>query len=156
LDPNCACAGQVPVSAVRVPFLLCPACGVEYDRGHREFVKLFSFGSVGRSTGTDVLIAGMLSRLPEAQRKVIAFSDNRQDTALQGAHLKNLHRRLQFRRGLYQALIAQQERNPEVPLTLRDGGFQVFEALRRAGALPRYSRNRSKYARSYVSDETYQ
>jgi hypothetical protein len=63
----------------------------------REFNKLFTFGTVGRSTATDVLISNILSCLPEDERKIIAFSDNRQDTALQAAHLNNLQERM--RRG---------------------------------------------------------
>jgi hypothetical protein len=156
LDAACACGSRVQVTVVPAPFLFCPACGVEYDRRSREFNKLFSFGSIGRSTGTDILIAGTLARLPEAQRKVIAFSDNRQDTALQAAHLNNLHRRLQFRRGLYQALRVQAERHSDVGLTLRDGGYQIFEALRRANSLPTYGRNMGKYARNPAVDEKYQ
>ena len=54
-----------------------------------EFSKLFTFGSVGRSTATDVLVTEMMSQLPKDQRKIIAFSDSRQDTALQSAHLNH-------------------------------------------------------------------
>lgn len=36
--------------------------------------------------------------------EVISFSDNRQDTALQAAHMQSLHNRFSFRRTLYTAL----------------------------------------------------
>lgn len=66
------------------PFLFCPSdsCGIFYDRRSREFNKLFSFGTVGRSTATDVLVSHNLNSLPEGERKILVFSDNRQDTAL--------------------------------------------------------------------------
>ena len=45
---------------------------------------------MGRSTATDLILSAEMRNLPEVQRKVIAFSDNRQDTALQAAHIHSL------------------------------------------------------------------
>ena len=104
LDPDCGHGSVVDVCLVPVPFLICPSCGVTYDRRSREFNKLFTFGSVGRSTATDVLVGSTIEHMPREERKLIAFSDNRQDTALQSAHLNNLHRRIHFRRSVYWAL----------------------------------------------------
>jgi hypothetical protein len=59
---------------------------------------------VGRSTATDVLVSSQVQTLPASANKVIAFSDNRQDTALQAAHMRSLHNRFAFRRALYTAL----------------------------------------------------
>jgi hypothetical protein len=102
---NSPCAHpKVEFTFLPAPFLYCPACGIVHDRRSREFNKLFSFGSVGRSTATDVLVNAQIRSLPAAQRKVIAFSDNRQDTALQAAHMNSLHHRLTFRRTLFHTL----------------------------------------------------
>ena len=46
------------------PFLFCPSCGIVYDRRSREMNKLFTFGMVGRSTATDVLITAQVQNLP--------------------------------------------------------------------------------------------
>ena len=81
---------QIPAIFWPFPFLFCPACGIIHDRRSREFNKLFSFGSVGRSTATDVIISAQVRTLPALQAKVIAFSDNLQDTALQAAHMNSL------------------------------------------------------------------
>ena len=93
------------------PFLFCPTCGIVHDRRSREYNKLFIFGSVGRSTATDVLVSAQVQSLPREANKVIAFSDNRQDTALQAAHMNSLHHRFAFRQtlilpadGLFQAV----------------------------------------------------
>jgi len=44
------------VTLIRGEFLFCPTCGISYTRRPREANKLFTFGMVGRSTATDVLI----------------------------------------------------------------------------------------------------
>jgi ATP-dependent helicase YprA (DUF1998 family) len=141
VDP-CMCAGKVRVTVLPMPFRFCPCsdCGVSYDlRTRREFNKLFSFGTVGRSTATDVLVSNMLTTLPPKEQKVIAFSDNRQDTALQAAHMNNIQKRIHFRRGFYHAL-----ERAEDSIPLIEAGDAIFEAMaadRTEGALPNYERN---------------
>lgn len=137
LDVPCSCSNTVPVVRVGFPFLLCPSCGVYYDRRPREFSKLFTFGSVGRSTATDVIVGGTLSSLETAHRKILAFSDSRQDTALQAAHMNNFQKRLFFRRGLRCALDAGGFLSgmPEA-MDFRMSGDLVYEALEKGGVLP--------------------
>ena len=141
-DENCICPEKVRVTLIEMPFLFCPAegCGVSYDlRTRREFNKLFSFGTVGRSTATDVLVSNMLTTLPPHKQKVIVFSDNRQDTALQAAHMNNIQKRIHFRRGLYHALA-----EAESPISLSEAGdaiFDVLKAHRSEGALPAYEKD---------------
>ncbi len=140
-DP-CMCAGKIRVTILPMPFRFCPCsdCGVSYDlRTRREFNKLFSFGTVGRSTATDVLVSNMLTALPQTEQKVIAFSDNRQDTALQAAHMNNIQKRIHFRRGLYHAL-----KNAGQSIPLAEAGDIIFDAMaadRAEGALPNFERN---------------
>ena len=131
LDCGCFAAQGVEVTRVNEPFLFCPNCGVHYTRRVKnEFNKLFTFGTVGRSTATDVLIGNTMRNLPEKQQKTIAFSDNRQDTALQAAHLNNLYQRVRFRRSLYHTL----ERKGDVSLITL--GNDVFDLLDEEDALP--------------------
>jgi len=160
---DCGEPGVVAVAAVSAPFLLCPACGITYDRRPREFNKLFSFGSVGRSTATDVIVAETLRALPTAERKLIAFSDNRQDTALQAAHMNNLQRRIHFRRGVVAALdatacvTARDAYDPAAPaLALDDTGKAIFDALAKNNAMPTYARSQGKYATSRRDDALFQ
>ncbi|MHC1588807.1 MAG: DEAD/DEAH box helicase, partial [Methermicoccaceae archaeon] len=81
---KCSCSGKLKVTIVPYKFLFCPSdgCGVFYERTFKEFSKLFSFGTVGRSTATDILVSNSLNTLPQNERKIIVFTDNRQDTAL--------------------------------------------------------------------------
>ena len=135
----CICSGKIPVTIVPYPFLLClsEGCGVFYDmRTRREFNKLFSFGTVGRSTATDVLVSQMLNELPEEEQKVIAFSDNRQDTALQAAHMNNIQKRLHFRRGMYRAV-----KNSSSPSALMDIGNEILNIYKQENVVPKYTEN---------------
>jgi len=121
------------------PFLFCPACGVTYDRRPREFGKLFHLNTVGRSTGTNVLLSATLAAAPADERKIIAFSDNRQDTALQESHLNDWYNRLFFRRAFVETL----RRHGHVagqgqPLQLRDAGVRMYETLEAADLLPQF------------------
>lgn len=142
---------------VPAPFLFCPSCGIVHDRRSREFNKLFTFGTVGRSTATDVLISAQIRTLPAGQRKVIAFSDNRQDTALQSAHMNSLHNRFTFRRALFQALNRSKAwAGGEQSLDLTSIGQEIFETLSEQGQLPNYNKSQRVYGRDRQADEQYQ
>ena len=141
LDSDCGHRDPMQVCIVPVPLLLCPGCGVAYDKRSREFNKLFTFGSVGRSTATDVLVGSIVSGMPKGERKIIAFSDNRQDTALQSAHLNNLHKRLHFRRSLCQALLESGAvEGSGKGLSIVAAAGKVFDIQQRNGVLPPYAR----------------
>jgi len=157
VDADCRHSGALPVCLVPVPFLLCPSCGVAYDRRPREFNKLFTFGTVGRSTATDVLISNTMRRLPEDERKVIAFSDNRQDTALQAAHINNLQKRMAFRCALYHTLREHgcTEEEDEF-MELADVGLRIFRTQEALGILPQYRRDRRVYGRDRQAERRYQ
>lgn len=142
------CPQAIPVCLVPEPMLLCPSCGITYTRRTREFNKLFTFGTVGRSTATDVLISNLLQQLPDSERKIIAFSDNRQDTALQAAHITNLRQRLEFRRVLYHTLKQKQNEHPLEPeLVLGDVGYALFDTMRNANQLPHFQKDPSRYGK---------
>ncbi|MCS3612547.1 DEAD/DEAH box helicase [Salinibacter ruber] len=142
---------HVEVSVIKDPFLLCSECGVVHTRRPREFNKLFTFGTVGRSTATDVLVSNTLTSAPEEERKVIAFSDNRQDTALQAAHFNNLQRRMHFRRAVCRAL-----RSASRPQQLSRMGLKIFEAMEEAGALPPYQEETGRFRTNQGGAQKYQ
>ena len=157
LDPDCGHGSIVEVCLIPVPFLICPSCGVTYDRRSREFNKMFTFGSVGRSTATDVLVGSTIEHMPSEERKLIAFSDNRQDTALQSAHLNNLHRRVHFRRSVYWAL---HRRGCHAGTTswmdLERLALETFNVQRDHAVLPKYGKDAGKYRSRRGTDPQYQ
>jgi ATP-dependent helicase YprA (DUF1998 family)/predicted nucleic acid-binding Zn-ribbon protein len=129
---GCFATQGIEVMWTEAEFLFCGNCGVSHTRMGRamELSKMFKFGTVGRSTATDVLIGSTMQELPEPQQKTIAFSDNRQDTALQAAHLNNLYQRVKFRRALFGAL----KENGQV--SIADIGNRTFDILENNNALP--------------------
>lgn len=141
-EDKCLCgAAKTRVTLIPYPFMICPSedCGVFYDgRTRSEFNKLFSFGTVGRSTATDVLVSHTLNELPKKERKVIAFSDSRQDTALQAAHLNNIQKRLQFRRTLYRTIL-DYSKEEKKPIPFQDIQTFIFKTLEKSGVMPKYS-----------------
>ena len=142
---------QVEVAVLHEPFLMCSACGIVHTRRPREFNKLFTFGTVGRSTATDVIVSNTLSSLPPTERKQIAFSDNRQDTALQSAHLNNLQQRLHFRRAVVQAL-----ETPGRAYELDEMGLRIFEAMEEANALPPFQEDTGRFRSGSGGERRYQ
>lgn len=165
LDCGCFAVQGIQVTASKAPFLFCSNCGVHYDRRPSEFNKLFTFGSVGRSTATDILVEGNLRNLPYEkrddevvvdERKVIAFSDNRQDTALQAAHLNNLYQRVHFRRALFHSLLeGDKHRSSGEPLSLADAGTSIFDTMAEFDALPQYAVTESQFGPSRAAQTQY-
>ena len=71
-------------------FRFCPVCKDVSNTSARDINKLASLSGEGRSSATTILISSILhwmngdkSDLPEHTRKLLAFTDNRQDAALQ-------------------------------------------------------------------------
>ncbi|GGE43148.1 RNA helicase [Marinicauda pacifica] len=77
-------------------FKFCPACGDYHTDSTRDINRLASLSAEGRSSATTVLVASMLSWMNEGDhvvrenaRKLLAFTDNRQDAALQAGHFND-------------------------------------------------------------------
>lgn len=158
LDHDCTGEKQSAIF-IPEPFLFCPACGVEYDRRTREFGKLFSYGTVGRSTATDLILNAAMRNLPEKQQKIIAFSDNRQDTALQAAHINSMAKRIRFRRELYHTLNVNHAYLDENEfIAFPDIGLALFETLKEDNLLPEYQKDgQNQYGRrGQQADRKYQ
>jgi superfamily II DNA/RNA helicase len=86
------------------PLPLCLHCLTEHRGATSEYTKMFLLNSVGRATGTDVLTTTTINNSPEREKKLIGFSDNRQDTAFQAGHLNHWYSQIYFRRIFYRVL----------------------------------------------------
>ncbi len=92
------------------PFRFCPACGVSYSaRLRSDLTALAVIGAGGRSTATTTLslsaireLRGDRSLRPEA-RKLLSFTDNRQDASLQAGHFNDFVEVGLLRSALYRA-----------------------------------------------------
>ena len=124
----------VPAALIRGSFLFCleSSCRVAYTRSQRsERFKLATLGVDNRSTATTILalrslieLQGDRSLSPEA-RKLLSFTDNRQDASLQAGHFNDFAQVALLRSALYRACGRSQ------PQGLRHGDLSraVFEAL---------------------------
>ncbi len=81
---------------VPAPFLFCMCCQVEYDAYQRsDFGKLATLGTEGRSSATTHLAVSSIRKLRQdgtlekKARKVLSFTDNRQDASLQAGHFND-------------------------------------------------------------------
>ncbi len=88
----------IPASLIRRNFLFClePSCRVAYTRNQRsERPKLGTLGVDNRSTATTILAIRSLIELQGDQslerkaRKLLSFTDNRQDASLQAGHFND-------------------------------------------------------------------
>lgn len=77
-------------------FRFCLRCGVTHGASGKDINRVASLSAEGRSSATTVLVSSALrwmhaAKAPAAphQRKLLAFSDNRQDAALQAGHFND-------------------------------------------------------------------
>jgi len=113
-------------------FRFCLSCGVTHTSNGKDALRLTSLSGEGRSSATTMLTLAALRYLyeqdhelsPEA-KKVLGFSDNRQDAALQAGHFNDFLQVLMTRAALFSALAAA----PQQTLSEKDIANAVFEAL---------------------------
>lgn len=99
------------VEAAFIPgtFRFCLSCGVSYAFTVKsDFGKLGQLGSGGRSSATTVMGLSTIrtlreSDLSETARKLLSFTDNRQDASLQAGHLNDFVEVGLLRSALYRA-----------------------------------------------------
>ncbi len=113
------------------PFRFCLRCGVSYGgRQQKDFGKLVTLGAGGRSSATTILgLAAIRSlrrdnSLPAKVRKLLSFTDNRQDASLQAGHFNDFVEVGLLRSALHQAAKSAPEGLAHDELTMR-----VFGAL---------------------------
>ena len=113
-------------------FRFCLSCGVTHTSSGKDSLRLTSLSGEGRSSATTMLTLASLRYLyeqdqelsPEA-KKVLGFTDNRQDAALQAGHFNDFLQVLLTRAALFSALDAA----PQQTLSEKDIANAVFEAL---------------------------
>ena len=115
---------------MKAPLLFDPTSGVFYDTKTNEGTKLTKLGSEGRSTSTTITAFSILNQLKEAgykdyDQKLLSFTDNRQDAALQAGHFNDFVQVVRLRSSIYKALTDAQE-NQITYATLGEG---IFNAL---------------------------
>ncbi len=103
-DANGVAAYYIPF-----PFRLCPNCGVSYSGRTGEASKLATLGTGGRSTATTILALATLREMHDAgiadsERKLLDFTDNRQDASLQAGHFNDFVETTLLRSALCRAL----------------------------------------------------
>jgi ATP-dependent helicase YprA (DUF1998 family) len=98
---------------VKAPFRFCLNCAISYDfRQRSDFAKLSTLGSEGRSTATTILSLSTIQALqaeqdlPPTARKLLSFTDNRQDASLQAGHFNDFVEVGVLRSALYRAVDA--------------------------------------------------
>lgn len=132
------------MSAAQNGLLFDPTAGLFFDPQTNERTKLTTLGNEGRSTSTTVTSFLVLQELAAAgyqpwDQKLLSFTDNRQDAALQSGHFNDFIRIVRVRSAVYQALS-----NSQAPMTSKDLGRRAREAMnlsksvysRKAGLFP--------------------
>lgn len=122
-------SGTLTCHFVPVPFRFCLRCGVSYQARIHEFAKLSTLSSE-RSTATTILNLAAIhalreSALPRRAQKVLSFTDNRQDAALQAGHFNDVVEIGVLRGAIYAAV----QRAGAQGLRFDELTQQVFEAL---------------------------
>lgn len=112
------------------PLLFDPTGGVFFDPKTNEGTKLTKLGSEGRSTSTTITAFSILNRLHDAgfsahDQKLLSFTDNRQDAALQAGHFNDFVQVVRLRAGIHKALAD----SPDGTLNYANLGEAVFKAL---------------------------
>jgi len=137
---NCGHGTDRQFVEVAKPFMFCPACGIRYEGTTSEFNKFFQVGTVGRATATDVLVGRMLDELEGRERKVMAFTDNQQDSSFQAAHMNALFRRFHVRRGFIDGLAASGATSAAAWVDAQTIATSAYAAMEASGSLPPFAR----------------
>lgn len=113
-------------------FKFCLDCGVTYSmRLKSDFGKVSTLGTGGRSTATTILSLSLLRHLQKDEdlkaeaKKLLSFTDNRQDASLQAGHFNDFIEVGLLRSALYKALASSGSRG----LTHENLTALVFKCL---------------------------
>jgi len=113
-------------------FRFCLSCGVAHQAQGKDSNRLTSLSGEGRSSATTVLAISALrymlerdTQLADDAKKLLGFTDNRQDASLQAGHYNDFVQILLLRA----SLLAATQKAPEGYLTDSNLSQAVFEAL---------------------------
>ena len=122
----------LPFHFVQSPLRFCLKCGVTYgSRERSDFGKLAGLSSEGRSTATTILSLSAYrslkydTALDQKAKKLLSFTDNRQDASLQAGHFNDFVEVGLLRAALYQAVVQADDDG----LEHRDLSAAVFDVL---------------------------
>lgn len=125
-------AAGMPMWFLPGKFRHCIRCGKTHGAQGKDINRLAGLSAEGRSSATTVLVSSALrwmhdQRSPESryQRKLLAFTDNRQDAALQAGHFNDFVFVCLLRAAVYRALSEVGEQGLED----KDIGGAVVRAL---------------------------
>jgi superfamily II DNA/RNA helicase len=96
---------------VPAPLLTCLRCGEIYTKRQADFAKLARLSSEGRSTATTLLTVATITQmradpaLNDDARKLLSFTDNRQDASLQAGHFNDFVGTALLRAAIYRAVV---------------------------------------------------
>src|SRR5262245_35638881 len=112
------------------PLLFDPTAGAFFDTKTNESTKLTALGYEGRSTSTTITAFSILRRLDEngieaKDQKLLSFTDNRQDAALQAGHFNDFLHVIQLRSAIFRSL----KTSGEKPLDFSTLSTAVRKAL---------------------------
>jgi superfamily II DNA/RNA helicase len=129
---NCSDTGPMKFWGwfMSAPLLFDPTGGVFFDTKTNDGSKLTKLGSEGRSTSTTITAFSILNQLHDAgyepvDQKLLSFTDNVQDAALQAGHFNDFVQVVQLRAGIYKALSTAADHT----LTYANIGEAIFKAL---------------------------
>lgn len=135
---------------IAAPFRFCLSCGVAYGfRQTSDFAKLTLLGSEGRSSATTILslaaVSGLRSatQLEDKAKKLLSFTDNRQDASLQSGHFNDFFEVGLLRGALYKAVAkagASGVRHDELTQQVFDALALPFELFAGDAAIRPYAR----------------
>lgn len=111
-----------------MPLLFDPTSGSLFSGNASENTKLSRLGNEGRSTSTTILSLNVLRHMPllgvsRQDKKLMSFTDNRQDASLQAGHFNDFVSTVRIRSAIYRALEAYGE------LGLAEIGERIFSVL---------------------------
>ncbi|MCK6547998.1 DEAD/DEAH box helicase [Myxococcota bacterium] len=96
VDPEGHLGRGAPAWFIPGRFRFCLRCGDVHSTGTRDRNRISALSAEGRSSATTVLVSSVLrwmhgpeSKLGALKRKILGFTDNRQDAALQAGHFND-------------------------------------------------------------------
>lgn len=115
----------------------CPVCNSRYPRG-----DILTLLRTGVASSVSVLGTHHLDRVPEEERKLLIFADNRQDAAHQAGYMSDRHRQFALRHAIEAAV---KESGPH-GVALQDLPQRVLEIFQGIGLAKRnLTRDEEKY-----------
>ncbi len=123
----------------------CPVCNSRYPRG-----DVLTLLRTGVASSVSVLGTHHLDRVPDAERKLLVFADNRQDAAHQAGYMTDRHRQFALRHAI-EAAVSQAG---SAGTALQDLPVQVLEIFKNIGLAKRnLTRDEEKFWRHTLEYE---